>query len=177
MGTSLTTHLRLIKPDDVESIDVEQLNSNYDKIDEAYNKLPRGAVLRRSRSTLSGPMTNANLEAINPVTLKAGRLYKFTMDSVNTVSNADTTFQIALHRCATTDSNISVDNMKPIGLKNYSQHRHNFAAVSESATTTVIIPQEVDETFQMKVTYIRVTGSGSVSCTAMNLVLEDMGVI
>lgn len=47
MGTTLTTKHRLIKPDDNESIDVNQLNDNWDTIDEnmldaIHNSIPEG---------------------------------------------------------------------------------------------------------------------------------------
>lgn len=180
MGTSLTEHLRLVKPDDIESINVDQLNDNYDKIDafaKTVEKLPKGAMLRKSRNSVSGSMTHANLDATNPVTLKGGRMYKFTMNSVNTVTVADTIFQIQLHKAPTADSGDLVANLTPLGLKNFVQENHKAANASETSTLVVIIPQEVDDTFQMKITYQRIVGTGSVSCTAMNFVLEDIGAL
>lgn len=44
MGTSLTTSLNLIKPDDLESVNVEHLNQNFDKIDAAIPRVIGGAV-------------------------------------------------------------------------------------------------------------------------------------
>lgn len=180
MGTSLTDHLRLLKPDDIESINVDQLNDNYDKIDvfaKTVEKLPKGAILRKSRNTLSGQMTHANIDSTNPVTLKGGRMYKFTMNSVNTVTVADTIFQIQLHKSPTADSGDLVSNLTALGLKNFVQENYKTANASESSTLIVIIPQEVDDTFQMKVTYQRIAGTGTISCTAMNFVLEDIGAL
>lgn len=48
MGTSLTTRRQLIKPDDVESINVDHLNTNWDKVDAMpltlVGNLPEGKI-------------------------------------------------------------------------------------------------------------------------------------
>lgn len=173
--SSLTDYLKLIKPARLEKYNVNNFNDNFDSLDKAIEKLPRGVMLAKSRSASSSPMSNANLDATNPVTLKGGRMYKFTYDSRNITTNADTTYQINLYKCATTDSNISVDNLTALGLKNGGEFKHITANYTESAGFTAIIPQVADETFQMKVTYQRTAGTGNIVCIAMNFVLEDIG--
>lgn len=173
----LSTFLKLIKPAPVEKFSLSVFNANLDAIDTAIAKLPRGAMMRRNRNALSGFMTNNNLDTVNNVTLKGGRIYKFTYDSVNQTNTADTVFLIGLHKAPTTDDPASVTNMTPLGLKNYAQGNYKAAGVNESTFLEVIIPQETDETIQMKITYQKLAGAGAVACVAMNWVLEDIGAI
>lgn len=173
--SSLTDYLKLIKPARLEKYSVNNYNDNFDSLDKAIEKLPRGVIIARSRSSTSGAISHANLDTVNPVTLKGGRMYEFIFDSVNFATNADTVMQVILHKAATTDAASSVDNMTRLGLKSFTQLTFKQANLSQSSQLSVVIPQVADETFQLKITYQRVSGTGTVACDAMNWVLKDIG--
>ena len=176
MGTSLTDHLRMIKADENEPLDVEQLNTNFDLIDAAVRALPLGILYSNGAENLSTRTSGKQVITHNSsFTFKKGRRYLIVTEGTAYVTNLDTYFAINFYK----DPDLSASSLNQTGLIRLTSRSSSFTGKKTASGETFSHWEEyipaANETVQPKMLMERVAGTGEIVLQGFMWFIEDKG--